>query len=125
MTIDAKSFSMFIVFYVQTAAMLSMFWKITAFVHFRPIFGGRKCQKAHLHTKTFRLNLFTCLYDHTLQRNILESSCFKKTVVFGHFGQIRSFSVVESGQNCQKAHLHAKIYMAHSSKIWADAPAPY
>ena len=34
---------------------------------------------------------------------------FRKTVAFGHSGQILPFPVVEYGQNCQKAHLHAKI----------------
>ena len=35
---------------------------------------------------------------------------FRKTAVFGHFGQFRPFPVAESGQNCQKAHLQAKTF---------------
>ena len=50
---------------VLTISFMSMFWKIQ---YFWPTSGGRNSQKAHLHTKTFHLNLFTCLYDHWLQR---------------------------------------------------------
>ena len=58
----------------------TMFWKITAFEHFRPTSGGRKCQKTHLliHTKTFHLNLFTCFYDIRYKNTAWKSSCFEK-----------------------------------------------
>ena len=56
------------------------------------------------------MSLFPGLYDHSLQRNSLEKPMFRKTAIFGHFGQIRPFSVAESGQNCQKAHLQAKTF---------------
>ena len=66
---------------------------------------------------------FPGLYDHPLQRNSREKLVFRKSAVSGHFEQIRPFTVAESGQNCQKAHLHAKTF------IWGsflyEAPAPY
>ena len=34
----------------------------------------------------------------------------KKPLFFGHCGHIRPNSVVKSGRNCQKAHLHAKPF---------------
>ena len=73
-----------------------IFWPISA------IFRGRiwpKLSKAHLQAKTVYMSLFPGLYDHSLQRNSLEKPMFRKTGVFGHFGQFRSFSVAESGQN--------------------------
>ena len=87
---------------VLTISYMAMFWKIQDFGHFWPTSGGRNCQKAHLHTKTFHLNLFTCLYDHRLQRNRLEKAYIKKNLCFWTFWP---FSVAESGRNCQKAHL--------------------
>ena len=66
-----------------------MLWKITAFGHFRPTPGGRKCQKTYLHTNTFHLDLFTCLYDHPLLRYSLGKLMFRKTTVLGSFGHIR------------------------------------
>ena len=53
---------------VLTISYMPMFWKIQDIGPFWPTSGGRNCQKAHPHTKTFHLNLFTCLYDHRLQR---------------------------------------------------------
>ena len=77
------------------------------FGHFWPTSGGRNCQKAHLHTKTFHLSLFTCRYDHRLQRNSLEKLIFWKTAsaVFGHF---RPISVITGSRTCQNAYLQAK-----------------
>ena len=62
---------------VLTISHMPMFWKIKACGHFWPTSGGRKCQKAHLHTITFHLNLFKCLYDHPLQKNSLEKLMFR------------------------------------------------
>ena len=56
------------------------------------------------------MSLFPGIYDHPLQRNSIEKLMFKKNTVFGHFGQNRLFLVVEYGQKCQKAHLHAKTF---------------
>ena len=66
----------------------------TAFGHFRPTSGGRKCQKAHLHTKTFHLNLCTCLYDNSLQRYSLEKLMFRKTADLGFGHKFRSYSTI-------------------------------
>ena len=41
----------------------------------------------------------------------LEKLIFRKTVVFGHFVQIRPFPVVGSGQNSQKAHLNDRFWI--------------
>ena len=82
---------------VLTISYMPMFLKVKAFGHFRPTSGGRKCQKAHLHAKTFHMSLFQGLYDHPLQRNSLEKHMFRKTDVFGHFCQIRPFPVDKSG----------------------------
>ena len=71
---------------------------------------GWKCQKAHLQAKTFHMNLRPGLYDHPLQIYSLEKPMFRKTAIFGHFGQFRPFPVAESGQNCQNAHLQAKTF---------------
>ena len=99
---------------VMTISYIPMFWKITAFGHFWPTSGSRKCQKTHLHTKTIHLNLFPGLYDRSLGKYSLESSCFEKhghfVFVFGHFGQIRPFPVAEYGKNCQKADLQVKTF---------------
>ena len=35
---------------------------------------------------------------------------FRKTVVFGHFGQSRPFPVAECSRNCQKAYLHIETF---------------
>ena len=69
---------------------MPMFWKITAFGHFLPTSGSRKCQKTHLHTKTIHLN--QGLYDHPLQRNSLEKPMFRKPAVWdilAKFGRFR------------------------------------
>ena len=58
---------------VLTISYMPMFWKITAFVHFWPTSGIRKCQKAHLQAKTVR-------YKETAWK-----SMFRKTAIFGHF----------------------------------------
>ena len=93
-----------------------MFRKTAIFGHFgqiRPfpvVEYGQNCQKAHLQAKTFHMSLLPGLYDHLLQRNSLETPMFRKTAIFGHFCQIRPFPVIESGQNCQKAHLLAKTF---------------
>ena len=75
---------------VLAISYMPMFWKNQSFGAFSAISGGRKCQKAHLHTKTFHLNLFTCLYDHKLHWNNLEKLMFRKTAVLGSFGHIRA-----------------------------------
>ena len=64
--------------------------------------------KAHLHTTTFYLNLFICLYDHPLQRNSLKT--LMTTAASGQLGRNRPFSVADSVQNCQKAHPHTKTF---------------
>ena len=56
------------------------------------------------------MSLFPGLFDHPLQRYSLEKPMFQKTAVFEHFGQIRPFSVAESGRNCQKTHLQARTF---------------
>ena len=58
---------------VMTISFMPMFWKITAFGYFWPTSGSRKCQKAHIHTKTIHLNLFSGLYDRPLEIYSLES----------------------------------------------------
>ena len=57
-----------------------------------------------------RFQAVLTIYDHPLQRNSLEKLMFRKTAVFGHFGQIRPFPVAYSDRICQKAHLHAKTF---------------
>ena len=87
-----------------------MFCNITAFGHFRTTSGGRKCQKAHLHTKTFHLDLFTCFYDHLLQRYSLEKLIFGKTAVLGNFGHIWPTSGNPMWPKLPKAHPHANTF---------------
>ena len=89
-------------------SFMPMCWNITAFGHFRQTSDGRKLTKTHLHTKTFHLNLFTCLYDHMLQRYSLGKLMFRKTAVLGSYGNIRPTSGNRMWPNCQKAYLHAK-----------------
>ena len=71
--------------------------------------SGQNYQKAYLQAKTFHMSIVPGLYDHLLQRNSLEKLMFRKKKHFfkKHFGQIRPFTVAESSQNCQKAHLQA------------------
>ena len=64
------------------------------FGQFRPFLvaePGRNCQKAHLQAKTFHMSLFTCFYDHPLQRNSLEKPMSRKTANFGHFDSFGHF----------------------------------
>ena len=93
---------------VEKNRCLRTFWPNSA------ISDGRfwqKQSKVHLNAKTFHMTLFAGLYDHPLQRNGREKLMFRKTVVFGHFGQIRPFPVADFGQNCH-------IYMPRPF-IWA------
>ena len=55
-------------------------FKNRCFWTFLVVESGRNCQKAHLHAKTFHLRPLPRLYDHLLQRNSLESSCYEKPV---------------------------------------------
>ena len=84
--------------------------EIQSYGQFWPTSVGRNCQKAHLYAKTFHMSLFPGLYDHPLQRYSLEKPMFKKKAVLGILAKFGHFSVAESGQNCQKAHLQAKTF---------------
>ena len=86
---------------VLTISYMPMFWKIKAFGHFWPSPVGRKFPNAHPHINTFHLNLFTCLFDHPLQ---------KKQSREAHVSKIRCFWTFSVVENYQKAHLHAKTF---------------
>ena len=105
---------------VLTNLFIPMFWKITTLGHFRSTPGGRKCQKAHLHAKTFQLHPLPCFYAHPSQRNSLDK-LFRKTAVFHMLAPFCHFQTVKTHIYSSRPFIWAynKAFMTFHSKVTA------